>query len=369
MKSLLRKAIPPLRGAAIAVGLLALAGCSSTLPIGQQASLSASTYRPVVTPQTELNYDLRALPLPPKPIFVAVYDFPDLTGQYKEQDTFQSLSRSVSQGGAPMLIKALQDAGERKWFTVLDRAALNDLLKERQIVTEMRRVYRGEEHIDASVLPPLANASIVLEGGVIGYDTNTLTGGAGANFLGIGANTKYVQDTITVTLRAVSAKTSEVLASVTVHKVIASVALDGNVFRYVQMDRLLQVEAGFTHNEPKQIALQAAIEKAVISLIAEGAHLKIWSFADKPAGAALVAKYMAEKYGEDVNVNAYTPGKTLTSNPAAAVQTRALSVAARTPPQPKPTVQTYAAPQGGQPSNAGAPENRPPPPSGSEPLY
>jgi curli production assembly/transport component CsgG len=357
-------------GAFLAASLAGLAACS-TLPVGEQASLSANTYRPVVTPQTELNYDLRSLPPPEHRVAVAVYDFPDLTGQYKDEDNFQSLSRAVTQGGAPMLIKALQDASERKWFTVLDRASLNDLLKERQIVTEMRRVYRGEENIDASVLPPLDNASIVLEGGIIGYDTNTLTGGAGANFLGIGANTRYTQDTITVTLRAVSAKTSEVLASVTVNKVIASVAIDGNAFLYVQMDKLLQAEAGITHNEPKQIALQAAIEKAVMSLIAEGAQLHVWSFADRDAGAAVVGQYLAEKYGKDINPNAFSPGLPNTRNAAVAVQTRPIPANSRVRAVPQATVQTFPAPAGGQPSSAGAmPQAVPPPQQGpnGEPL-
>lgn len=315
---------------------LALSGCATTLPAGEAASLAANTYSPVMTPQTDLNSELQSLPPPAKRVQVAVYDFPDLTGQYKEQDNFQSLSRAVTQGGSSMLIKALQDAGHGYWFTVFDRAALNDLLKERQIVTEMRKVYRGEETIDPAVLPPLDYASIVLEGGIVGYDTNTLTGGAGANFLGIGGNTKWTQDTITVTLRAVSAKTSEVLATVTVNKVIASVALDGNVFRYVQMDKLLQAEAGITHNEPKQIAVQAAIDKAVMALIMEGSRLHIWSFKDKDAGATLVANYVGEKYGKDVADAAVPPALPATRNAAAVVKTTPLA-RPKTPPAAPPT--------------------------------
>jgi curli production assembly/transport component CsgG len=355
-----------------AAGLLVslAAGCASNLPLGEQASLYAGAYNPVVTPQTPLNHQLRAYPPPQRQVIVAVYDFPDLTGQYKDQENFQSLSRAVTQGGAAMLITALQDAGERRWFTVLDRASLNNLLKERQIVTEMRRVYRGEVDINESVLPPIANASILLEGGIIGYDTNTLTGGAGASFLGIGANAKYTQDTITVTLRAVSIKTSEVLASVTVNKVIASVALGGNVFRYVMMDRLLQAEAGITHNEPKQIALQAAVEKAVMSLILEGVQLKIWSFADSSAGAGLLAQYLSEKYGDDLGPYSMSPGLPVTHNAAIAIQTRPLPASARTPPQPPATVQTFPTPSGGQPSTAGIPAGPLPPAQGAdgEPL-
>jgi curli production assembly/transport component CsgG len=368
---------PPARGLLAALAgvlvIMGLSGCS-TLPIGEQPSLSSGMYRPVVAPQTALDADLRALPPPVHRTAVAVYDFPDLTGQFKDSDTIQSLSKAVTQGGAPMLIKALQDAGERNWFTVLDRASLNDLLKERQIVTEMRKVYRGEENIDPNVLPPLQDAGIVLEGGIVGYDTNTLTGGSGANFLGIGGNTKWTQDTITVTLRAVSAKTSEVLASVTVNKVIASVAVDGNAFRYVQLDRLLQMEAGLTTNEPKQIAVQGAIDKAVMSLIMEGTRLHIWSFKDKAAGAALLAQYEGEKYEGGVSPYQGAPGLPITRNAAMVVETRPIPVSQRPSVAPVATVQHYPAAPGGAPSSGGyaAPAGHaaPPPAQGAdgEPL-
>ncbi len=174
----------------VAAGLLG--GCASIPPEG--------THRPSLAQVTQQSQSLRDLPPPDRRVAVAVYDFPDLTGQYKERDNVQSLSRAVTQGGANMLIKALQDAGERRWFTVLDRARLDDLLKERQIVTEMRRLYRNEQRINASVLPPLDHAGIIMQGGITGYDTNTMTGGIGARYLGIGGDTKWQLDTVTVTV-------------------------------------------------------------------------------------------------------------------------------------------------------------------------
>jgi curli production assembly/transport component CsgG len=348
-------ALRPGRLMVVAAGmamLVGLSGCTTFWPTDQRGALSSGRFAPVVTPLTAVDADLRSLPPPSARVTVAVYDFPDLTGQFKDEDNYQSLSKAVSQGGAPMLIKALQDAGQRSWFTVLDRSSLNDLLKERQIVTEMRKIYRGEENIDPRVLPPLDDASIVLEGGIVGYDTNTQTGGAGANFLGIGGNTKWTQDTITVSLRAVSAKTSEVLANVTVNKVIDSVSVDGNAFLYVQTDKLLQGETGYTQNEPRQIALQGAIEKAVKSLIIEGAQLHIWSFKSRAAGDALIAAYDREKYGGAYIAGA--PALPATRNAAAVVQTRPIPVSARTPAVPAATVRTYPAPAGGAPSAGGA---------------
>src|SRR3546814_8620815 len=43
--------------------------------------------------------------------------------------------------------------------------------------------------------------------------TNTLTGGMGAQYLGIGAHTQYREDNVTVYLRAVSTNTGEILKS------------------------------------------------------------------------------------------------------------------------------------------------------------
>jgi curli production assembly/transport component CsgG len=233
-----------------------------------------------------------------------------------------------------MLIKALQDAGERQWFTILDRARLDDLLKERQILTEMRRLYRNEEKVSASVLPPLRHAGIILEGGIIGYDTNTLTGGLGARYLGIGADGKWQQDTVTVTLRAVSTDTGEVLATTSVHKAVGSYAISGGTFRYVSLDKILEAEAGLTQNEPKQIAVQQSIEKAVRSLIIEGAELGIWSFRDTAEGRDIISDYKKEKYGTKITPAAISPMAPDTKNPTKAVET--VELAPQRAPRAKP---------------------------------
>ncbi|MCY0094040.1 CsgG/HfaB family protein [Hoeflea ulvae] len=357
--------ITVLRGARVAAVLLAAAGLSACVSTPDEGMVEAS-----FTPVTKQNNVLRALPAPTKRISVAVYDFPDLTGQFKERENVQSLSKAVTQGGAAMLIKALQDAGERRWFTVLDRASLNDLLKERQIVTEMRKVYRNEQSIDPNALAPLRHAGIVLQGGIIGYDTNTQTGGLGARYLGIGADAKWKQDTVTVTLRAVSTNTGEVLASVTVHKIIASYSLQAGVFRYITLDSILEGEAGVTRNEPDQIAVQQAVEKAIVGLIAEGADLGIWSFADKEAGARFVDAYLSEKYDGEVPVAALDTPRPETKHAAAVVETtprrsspvRAQPARVVRPAAAKPTAQS-AKPGAQAPQNLLPPELPPAPAS------
>lgn len=273
--------------------LLGLGACVS--PPQVLSSMTAS--QAMQSAATPAQSRLQTLPAPREKVAITVYRFDDQTGQFKASDTAQSLSRAVTQGSTSVLIKALQDAGNRSWFTVVERAGIDNLLKERQIIREMRKQYLGESELDPVALPPMLFAGIILEGGVIGYDTNTVTGGAGARFLGIGGATQYREDTVTVYLRAVSVKSGEVLTSVTASKKIASVSLASNVFRYVGFKELLEVDTGITTNEPDLLALRQAVEKSVELLIMEGADLGVWGFSDQAAGDARLAQYRNERDG------------------------------------------------------------------------
>jgi curli production assembly/transport component CsgG len=247
--------------------------------------------------RTDTQSRLRSLPGPREKAAVAVYSFEDQTGQFKPSEGVQTLSRAVTQGSTSVLLKALQDAGDRSWFTVIERENLDNLLKERQIIREMRKQYLGEDELNEAALPPLLFAGIILEGGIIGYDTNTLTGGVGARFLGIGGKTNYREDKVTVYLRAVSVKSGEVITSVVASKKIASIGVAADAFRYVSYKELLEVDTGITTNEPDLLALRQATEKAVELLIMEGAALGVWEFQDQVAGAELLEKYLAERDG------------------------------------------------------------------------
>ena len=262
--------------------------------------------RDLFPPETSLAYFpkktqtqslLNGLPGPEQQVAIAVYGFTDQTGQFKPTNGGQTLSRAVTQGASSMLVRALQETGQRQWFTVVERERLDNLLKERQIIGEMRKRYLGEEQPDPNALPALLFAGVLLEGGIVGYDTNTVTGGAGAAFLGIGARQEYRQDTVTVYLRAVSVRTGEVLTNVTASKTIASQAIGASAFRFVAFKELLEAEAGITSNEPDQVALQQAIEKAVYGLVLEGVELDLWRFADMGGAAAIRQHYVAEKNG------------------------------------------------------------------------
>jgi len=122
---------------------------------------------------------------------------------------------------------------------------------------------------------------LIIEGGIVGYDSNITTGGSGARYFGIGASTQYRVDNVTVSMRIVSVSTGEVLLSVATEKTIASVGSGADVFRFLDMGtRALEIEMGYTTNEPVNYAVRAAINQAVVEIILKGEKEGLWEFKD-----------------------------------------------------------------------------------------
>jgi len=245
--------------------LIGLQACGKALmsPRSSQARLGE------VTSTTEV---LKKLPPPKKQIVVAVYKFRDQTGQYKPSENGASWSTAVTQGATTILIKALE---ESNWFVPIERENVGNLLNERKIIRSSRSQYAGNDEGDSG-LPPLLFAGVILEGGIISYDANIITGGAGLRYFGAGGSSQYRQDRVTVYLRAVSTSNGKVLKTVYTSKTILSQSLDAGLFQFVRFSRLLETEMGFTYNEPSELAVTEAIEKAVQSLIIEGVKDNLW---------------------------------------------------------------------------------------------
>lgn len=265
------------------------------------------TSKPTSAETTATYQALRDLPTPKQPVPVAVYSYPDLTGQFKPTETVSTSSRAVTQGAVWMLVKSLKDAGRGRWFKVIQRANLDYLLKERQIIRETRGRVAEQTGVPQPGLPSLLFAGLILDGGIIGYDTNTVTGGIGARYLGIGGDVQYRQDTVTVYLNAISSQTGEILKSVMTRKTVVSYGVRGSIFKFVAFQKLLEGEAGYTVNEPGQIALAQAIEHAVRALIIEGSLEGLWQFEDEAAGQLEAGLYLADR-DEDVMLAAANEG-------------------------------------------------------------
>jgi curli production assembly/transport component CsgG len=272
--------------AAILCAACGLMGCVSTTS-GQRELLEEP---PTLTPSSPTSLDLENLPPPSRKLDIAVYAFPDLTGKNEPNNNVAVFSRAVTQGGSGFAVDALQRAGHGRWFTVDERIGLNNLLQERQLVRATRAEFEGD---DAKPLPPMRFAGLLLEGGILAFDGNVVTGGVGANFLGIGGDVQYQQDTVTVGMRVVSVQTGEILTSVTTTKTVYSIGLQANVYKFVSVDQILQAEGGVTRTEPTQLAVRQAIDLAAYATIMQGVQRGLWNFADHRRGRELLEQYLS----------------------------------------------------------------------------
>ena len=218
----------------------------------------------IVDAPSELMQSIQNSPKPKFAMPVSVYAFRDQTGQYKPQENVSSFSTAVTQGATSMLTQVLLDTG---WFAPLEREGLQNLLTERKIVSSNKK---------NTELPSLKEARVLFEGGIIGYESNLTTGGIGAEYFGIGASEMYREDQITLYLRAVDVHTGQVLMSVSSSKKVFSQQLRTGLFRYVSLNRLAEMEGGYSTNEPVQYCVRQAMEAAVQALIQQGKTKGFW---------------------------------------------------------------------------------------------
>ena len=258
----------------ITIAVATMVGCSTVRPLGDTKINEEATV------SNTINKSFANVPAPAGPaVTVAVYGFKDLTGQRKPSTTLSLFSTAVTQGAEAYLMKSLQEVGNRQWFTVVERVGLDNLLKERQMIKQTREIYEGA---NAKMLPPLQMAGVILEGGIIDYNSNTLTGGTGARIFGIGAQTAYTQDVVVISLRLVSVQTGEVLTTVTVEKNLLSTADGATALKFFnQATQAFEFDSSQTFNEPGNYALRSAIETAVIELINKGERNGLWKFKEK----------------------------------------------------------------------------------------
>ena len=248
---------------------LLLSGCATDL-------MNFNQEEPVVlAAKAQLTENLPELDGPP--ITIAVYGFKDLTGQKKPNDKLALFSSAVTQGAEVFLIKALQDS--KNWFRVVERVGLDNLIKERQLIRNQREVYEGK---DAKPLKPMTVAGVMVEGGIIGYDSNIKSGGVGARLLGLGASQQYRVDEVVISLRVISVNTGEILLTNAVSKTIFSAQHNVGVLRFVDAGtRVVELETGTAINEPTTYAVRVAIEQAVFDMIIEGERKGLWGFKNK----------------------------------------------------------------------------------------
>ena len=267
-----------------AVFLLTLTGCAGIPTVTDSCSTEFMSAFGECLEEAEVvtlpaSERLSNLPAAKERPIVAVYSFKDLTGQRKSRENLADFSTAVTQGAEAFVIDALKTAGKGRWFRVVERTGLDNLVKERQIIRSAREEF--EKKAEDKKLQPLLFAGIIIDGGIIGYDSNIESGGRGARYLGIGSSVQYKRDSIIVSLRATSTLTGEILLNVQTKKSILSVGGGYDVFRFVDMDtKLVEIEDGSSFNESVTYATRAAIEEAVLELIYQGHDRGYWVIKD-----------------------------------------------------------------------------------------
>ena len=216
--------------------------------------------------------------LPPASVMptIAIYpnSFKDLTGQRRSNSTFALFSTAITQAPEAFLIRAFKHTANGKFFRVVERVGLDDLTKERQLIRSTRKEFKEDNK-----MKPLLFAGLLVQGGVISYEANLRSGGAGARYLGIGNSKQYREDTVTISLRLVSVSTGEVLMETLVSKSIISTSVSQDVFRFIETGtELVEIEGGIAENESVSIALQKAIETGVLNIINIGIERGYWKY-------------------------------------------------------------------------------------------
>lgn len=291
----------------LGVIVICMSGCAAMF---NQPLLSSESAKLGVDTQT--FSELKRLPAPKERVVVAVYKFRDQTGQYKVTETGASWSTAITQGATSILLRALEAS---EWFTPIEREGLANLLNERKIIRSSRSHFMGTDGDNENVLPPLMYAGIIIEGGIISYDSNILTGGAGLRYFGTGGSGQYRQDRVTIYLRAVSTSNGKILKTVYTSKTILSQKVDASMFKFVKFKRLMEAETGFTYNEPSELAVKEAIEMGVQSLIVEGLYDGLWELENaEDINSEVIQAYVKEKDANEKTdffgmTSIYNPGK------------------------------------------------------------
>lgn len=219
-----------------------------------------------------LHTDLASYATPVRKPVIAVYAdaFRDETGQRRSNSKYATFSSAITQAPHAYLIRALKHSN---FFDVVERVSLDAVTKERQLIRSTRETFDEEQK-----LLPLKFGDMIMTGGVLSYEANIESGGSAARYLGIGASRQIRRDQITVSLRTVSVSTGRVLIETLVTKTVLSASLDNDVFRFItDQTELVEIEGGSVANEPMSIALQIAIETAVLETIKEGVEKNYWS--------------------------------------------------------------------------------------------
>ncbi|MDD3319957.1 MAG: curli assembly protein CsgF [Paludibacter sp.] len=196
---------------------------------GPQIYQPLQTRRVILVPENTAKRNLINLSAPQGKAVTAVYKFCDQTRQYKASETGASWSTALPQETTTILVPTLEESG---WFTPIERENLATLLNEHKVIRSSRTQYEGTDSNNRNSLPSLHFAGVIVEDGIILYNTDILIKGAGVQYFG--ATPSGVSD---------------------------------GIIRYVNPKHSIETETRYIYNQPTEKSATESIEKAVESLI------------------------------------------------------------------------------------------------------
>ena len=255
------------------LGVLALAGALAGCAQTSSGSLGIA---PRVGALTKTGKALAEMPRASRPLNVAVYEFPDLTGQNKPNSLYADYSRAITQGASAIVADALKTAGSGTWFNVVERSNLDSLLRERRLIQDTFTVLKKDpKHL----VSPLQFAEYIVTGGIVSFDAPISVASTSGSYVGIGGELSQSRNLVTINMRLVRVKDGAVMKSINVSRPIVVQTAGVTANRFLTPSRMLNAEVGFTVAEATQIAVRETIEAGVYELAREGLTLAVWSLA------------------------------------------------------------------------------------------
>lgn len=206
---------------------------------------------------------------------VAVTSFEDLTGARVDG----GYSTAVAASGHLLLEFILKNYRDEGHLAIYSRRLLSELINERRLAQQANTSYATEAVNSLSKatqalmgnakikplhdLPDLGPVDFLITGAVIGYDKNTRDSGAAAGMVGISNRYQQSEDSVSVLVELINVKTGAMSGIGIASELISSKLFNAGVFKYLEVDKILELEGGGSLNEPKTYALYLALTQAV----------------------------------------------------------------------------------------------------------
>ena len=206
---------------------------------------------------------------------VAVTSFEDLTGARVDGGS----STAVAASGHLLLEFILKNYRDEGHLAIYSRRLLSELINERRLAQQANTSYATEAVNSLSKatqalmgnakikplhdLPDLGPVDFLITGAVIGYDKNTRDSGAAAGMVGVSNRYQQSEDSVSVLVELINVKTGAMSGIGIASELISSKLFNAGVFKYLEVDKILELEGGGSLNEPKTYALYLALTQAV----------------------------------------------------------------------------------------------------------